>query len=130
MTDQGPVERFREVLGFGSIHLAKRAQPHWKPIYRYEAGGWKNLTLVRERFGPYLFERRLAQLDDLLALRPVRVSSPTCGDPSPAAYRRHLRRGEPACVPCRHENTSYERARLGMTARYPDGTGYDIALSG
>jgi hypothetical protein len=125
MTDRDVVERFREVLGFGSIHTPK-PQAGRKQMHRFECGGWKNVAQAREWFGPYLFPRRLAQLDELLAKKPApKPSSPPCAEPSQAGYRRHWRKGEPACEPCRAANTDAERKRLGMAPRYADGSGYE-----
>lgn len=125
MTDREPVEWFRDILGFGSIY-EQHFPPgdHRKSMYRFEAGGWVHVALVRGWFEPYLSPRRLAQFDELLAQRPSRPTSPDCGEASPAAYRRHRRRGEPPCAPCRAANTAYERDRTGSSARYTDRLGY------
>lgn len=55
-----------------------------------------------------------AQLDQLIAdlgLKPPRELKP-CG--TPAAYRRHIKRGETPCEPCRKANADAKRG--GATA--------------
>lgn len=60
-----------------------------------------------------------AQLDQLIAdlgLKPPRELKP-CG--TPAAYRRHIKRGEEPCEPCRAANTQRKKAGAvtGRTGR-------------
>ena len=124
MTDREPVEWFKETLGFGYIYTTTHAGR--KDMHRYETAGWDRVEQVCAWFSPYLSPRRLARFEEVLAMRPVLPTSPDCGNPSAAAYRRHLRAGEPPCQPCRRANTGYERARKGdgRKPRYPDGRGY------
>ena len=123
MTDREPVEWSKDVLGFGSIHT--RHYEGRKDMHRFECDGWVHVQQVYEWFRPYLSPRRLARFEEILAKRPVVPASPPCAEPSPAAYRRHLRRNEPPCTQCRQQNTNYERARReGRQPRYPDGRGY------
>ena len=122
MTDQEPVEWFREILGFGSI----RPQPreNYKTMYRFEGGGWVHTAQTYIWFEPYLSPRRLAQFNAVLEQKPVRPTSPDCGRASDAGYHKHLQNGEPSCEQCRLAHTTAERKRRGYQPRYADKGGY------
>lgn len=66
MTDRDVLERFREVVGCGSVRskTARHTKPHWKPQYIWRTSA--HASQVAERLRPFLGQRRRARLDEIL----------------------------------------------------------------
>jgi hypothetical protein len=76
MTDEDVVQRFRDIVGVGSVSPA-RLRPPRKPMYYWACNGRSNFRLVAEMLRPWLGERRLAKLAEVeLQASPVRRLPP------------------------------------------------------
>lgn len=64
-TDYDVIQRFAEIMGFGSVTGPMYA-PRRKPRWAWRAVGPVSIVLVDEKIGTYLGERRRAKLDELL----------------------------------------------------------------
>ena len=63
MTDRDVVERFREVVGEGTIRIHDDLKhPHFKRQYRWRMCGWKRISDALDLFKPYLGDRRLEKV--------------------------------------------------------------------
>ncbi len=101
----------------GKIYQVKQdsgsRQPHYKPLEMWGAHGFKNVKIVGAMFRPYLGERRLAKLDELLLWKPLRFPDVDfCQEPvspSLAGAMRHHNKGENLCDRCRLSRNWYMR---------------------
>lgn len=74
-TDPDVLDRFVRAVGDvgtvrGPLPIAK---PHHKPSYEWRVSKWAHIVQILEDFRPWLGQRRLAKVDDLLA-QPVGLS--------------------------------------------------------
>jgi hypothetical protein len=71
MADKDVVDRFAAVMD-GSVRGPKaRPQPHWKPLWEWQLGGWGNVAPLAERMLPFLGQRRAEAVRALLADPPT-----------------------------------------------------------
>lgn len=57
-----PLERFREVMGFGVITQERRAKGNWQAIWRYTVQNRPQVEMAVTRLWPWLSDRRRAQV--------------------------------------------------------------------
>lgn len=70
MTDQDVVERFRSIVGCGSIHFKPKARDHWKDAWCWQLTDAASCRRVVAAFWPYLGTRRKAKATEC-QLAPV-----------------------------------------------------------
>ena len=69
MTDLDTVERFRDVVGGGSITVRQPAQPNRKVQYCWCQSGWAFFDYFTDLFEHRLGERRRARIAEVRAIR-------------------------------------------------------------
>lgn len=112
MTDPDVVERFRTIVGVGTIYVRRPQKNRWKPLHAWHVGSKWEVRLVLEAFLPYLGARRRQKAEAVL-LRLTncrgRGTSTHClnGHPYDAADAAGAR----ICRPCRNARQRVRRAR-------------------
>jgi hypothetical protein len=103
MCDRDSVERFREIVGVGSVYAVnmEKRPAHWKPSYAWQVGSLGGCEKVCEMLIPWLGARRRArayEILDVIRNRPPRRSA--------QAEKTHCPYGHPYDA----ENTYYTTA--------------------
>lgn len=103
MRDRDVVERFAEIVGFGSISRVQRKErnPKHSDMWYWQVGNASQVRQLIEMFRPWLGERRLADAERILA------GSAGVGSQGRSKYQTHCMRGHPFD----EENTGYNTYR-------------------
>ncbi len=67
MTDQDVVQKVRDVVGLGTVRLAKAQKAHHKDTHQWQVSAMKPVTDLMELLRPLMGERRQAQIGACLA---------------------------------------------------------------
>lgn len=70
MTDEDVIRKFGRVVQVGHIQPEYR-QPPRKPVTRWQASAWLEVTYVLDHFEPYLCERRMSKVAELRSHPPT-----------------------------------------------------------
>ena len=103
MTDRDVLDRFRDVVGAGTVRGPFDRKPNYKPIYIWTCSRWSDIDVIVRAFYPHFLKRRQAMADLMLASAPRDKRKTHC-------KRGHPLRGDganvrttdgyPACRPC------------------------------
>jgi hypothetical protein len=66
MTDRWPLDRFRQIVGAGSVcgpYGPYSDHPHWSPQWAYSCNGWQNCAQVVNLVWDFLSPRRQKQIE-------------------------------------------------------------------
>jgi hypothetical protein len=121
MCDRDVVERFRSIVGFGTIaHVAPRDPAKHRDFYVWSGSSARNVRGLIQLFWPYLGDRRRARATEILAhtencpSRPI-GGNDTCEKGHPYDYVHP--NGSHRCSVCRRAARNAHYARNGRIER-------------